>query len=108
MKILVENLRKNGRIYKRLEEISPRDLKIRNKVKLYVALDLNRYYNAIIIVSQKSRLLMKDLVKFEEIVQKMALYRDHQFKGKILILDAPLCSKAKTAFIKAKWKIIEQ
>jgi len=108
MKILVENLRKNGRIYKKLEEISPRDLKIRNKVKLYVALDLNRYYNAIIIVSQKSRLLMKDLVKFEEIVHKMALFRDHQFKGKTLILDAPMCSKAKLAFKKAKWKIIEQ
>jgi len=108
MKVLVENLRTNGRIYKKLEEIQPKELKIRNKVKLYAALDLNRYYNAIIIVSQKSRLLMKDLVKFEEIVQKMALYRDHQFKGKVLILDAPLCSKARAAFIKAKWKIIEE
>lgn len=108
MKVLVENLRSNGRIYKKLEEISPKDLKIRNKVKLYAALDLNHYYNAIVVVSQKSRLLMKDLAKFEEIVHKMALYREHQFKGRVLILDAPICSKAKTAFIKAKWKIIEQ
>lgn len=108
MKMLVEDLRKNGRIYKKLEEIQPKDLKIRNKVKLYAALDLNRYYNAVVIVSQKSRLLMKDLVKFEEIVQKMAIYRDHQFKGKVLILDAPMCSKAKVAFTKAKWKIIEK
>jgi len=108
MKVLVDNLRENGRIYKKLEEIQPKDLKIRNKVKLFAALDLNRYYNAIVVVSQKSRLLMKDLAKFEEIVHKMALYREHQFKGKILMLDAPLCSKARTAFIKAKWKIIEQ
>ena len=108
MKVLVEELRKNGRLYKKLEEIQPKDLKIRNKVGLYAALDLNRYYNAIITVSQKSRLLIKDLVKFEEIVQKMALYRDHQFKGKVLILDAPMCSKAKEAFKKAKWKIIEK
>jgi len=108
MKILVETLRENGRLYKKLEEIQPKELKIRNQVKLYVALDLNRYYNAIILVSQKSRLLMKDLQKFEEIVQKMALYRDHQFKGKVLMLDAPICSKAKEAFKKAKWKIIEQ
>jgi len=107
MKILVENLRQNGRIYKKLEEIHPKELKIRNKVKLYAALDLNRYYNALVVVSQKSRLLMKDVIKFEEIVQKMALYRDHQFKAKVLILDAPLCSKARAAFIKAKWKIIE-
>jgi len=108
MKILVENLRQNGRIYKKLEEIQPKELKIRNRVKLYAALDLNRYYNAIIVVSQKSRLLMKDVQKFEEIVMKMSLYRDHQFKGKVLMLDAPICSKAKDAFKKAKWKIIEQ
>ena len=107
MRILVNSLRQNGRIYKKLEEIQPKELKIRNKVKLYVALDLNKYYNAIVVVSQKSRLLMKDVVKMEEIVQKMAIYRDHQFKGKILMLDAPLCSKAEAAFKKAKWKIIE-
>ena len=107
MKVLVDNLRSSGRLYKKLEEIQPKDLKIRNKVKLYVALDLNRSYNAIVVVSQKSRLLMKDVVKMEEIVHKMALYRDHQFKGKILMLDAPLCSKAEAAFKKAKWKIIE-
>jgi hypothetical protein len=107
MKILVETLRNNGRLYKKLEEIKPKDLNIRNKVQLYCALDLNRYYNAIIIVSQKSRLLTKDLAKFEEIVQKMSLYRDHQFKGKILMLDAPICSKAREAFKKAKWKIID-
>ena len=107
MKVLVENLRENGRLYKKLEEIEPKELKIRNKIKLYCALDLNRYYNAIVVVSQKSRLLMKDVAKFEEIVHKMSLYRDHQFKGKVLMLDAPICSKAKEAFKKAKWKIIE-
>ncbi len=107
MKILVNKLRSSGRLYKKLEEIQPSELKIRNRVKLYVALDLNKYYNAIVVVSQKSRLLMKDVVKMEEIVMKMAIYRDHQFKGKILMLDAPLCSKAEAAFKKAKWKIIE-
>jgi len=107
MKILVDTLRSSGRIYKKLDEIQPNELKIRNKVKLYVALDLNRYYNAIVVVSQKSKLLMKDVIKLEEIVMKMAIYRDHQFKSKTLMLDAPLCSKAKEAFKKAKWKIIE-
>lgn len=107
MKILVDSLRHNGRIYKKLEEIQPKELNIRNKIKLYCALDLKKYYNAVIVVSQKSRLLMKDLAKFEEIVHKMSLYRDHQFKGKVLMLDAPICSKARAAFGKAKWKIID-
>ena len=107
MKILVDTLRENGRLYKKFEEIQPKDLNIRNKVKLYCALDLNRSYNAVIVVSQKSRLLMKDLIKFEEIVLKMSLYRDHKFNGKVLMLDAPICSKARAAFGKAKWKIID-
>jgi len=107
MKLLVENLCSSGRIYKKLDEIQPKELKIRNRVKLFVALDLNKYYNAIVVVSQKSRLLMKDVAKFEEIVFKMTIYRDHQFKGKVLMLDAPICSKAKAAFKKLKWKIIE-
>lgn len=107
MKILVDTLRHNGRIYKKLEEIQPKELNIRNRVRLYCALDLTRYYNAIIVVSQKSRLLMKDIATFEEIVHKMSLYREHQFRGKVLMLDAPICSKAREAFVKAKWKIID-
>ncbi len=106
MKALIDQLQSKGKIYKQLSEIQPRELNIRNKIRIFSATDMNSYYTAIFMVSQKSRLLMKDVAKFEEIYQKLVTYSGHNYKYKLLIIDAPLCSKAKKAFQDAKWKII--
>lgn len=106
MKALIDQLQAKGKIYKKLIEVLPKELGIRNKIRIFSATDTNGYYTAIFMVSQKSRLLMKDVVKFEEIYQKLVAYSGHNYKYKILIIDAPLCSKAAKAFKDAKWKII--
>ena len=95
MRALIEQLQAKGKIYKRLEEIQPKELKVRNKIRIFSATDMNGYYTTIFMVSQKSRLLMKDVLKFEEIYQKLVTYSGHNYKYKILTIDAPLCSKAK-------------
>ena len=105
MQMVVDSLRKKGKIYKKMQEISPRELSIRNKIKMYKATDVSGYFWAIFAVSQKSRLLMKDVRKFEEIYAKLALYCGHNFKHKIIFIDAPLCSKAAEAFKSQGWKI---
>ncbi len=105
MQMVVESFRQKGKIFKKMQEVLPKELGIRNKIKIYKATDLNGYFWAIFAVSQKSRILMKDVHKFEEIYMKLTLYCDHNFKYKILFIDAPLCSKAKKAFIEAGWKI---
>ena len=105
MQMLVDSLRKKGKIYKKMQEIAPKDLGIRNKIKIYKATDMNGYFWAIIAVSQKSRLLMKDVRKFEEIYVKLTSYCDHNFKHKVIFIDAPLCSKAKEAFKTQGWRI---
>jgi hypothetical protein len=48
---------------------------------------------------------MKDVHKFEEIYAKLTIYFDHNFKHKIIFIDAPLCCKAKEAFKMQGWKI---
>jgi hypothetical protein len=48
---------------------------------------------------------MKDVHKFEEIYAKLTLFCEHNFKYKILFIDAPLCSKATKAFKDSGWKI---
>ena len=106
MRALINQLQAKGKIYKKLVEIQPKELKVRNKIRIFSATDINSYYTTIFMVSQKSRLLMKDVIKFEEIYQKLVTYSGHNYKYKILIIDAPLCSKAKKAFGEAKWKII--
>lgn len=105
MQILVDSLREKGKIYKKMQEVSPKDLGIRNKIKIYKATDITGYFSAIIAVSQKSRILMKDVRKFEEIYSKLSTYFDHNFKYKLIFIDAPLCSKAKEAFKTQGWKI---
>jgi len=106
MQMVVDSLRAKGKIYKKMLEIAPKDLGIRNKIKIYKATDVNGYFWAIFAVSQKSRLLMKDVHKFEEIYAKLKIYCDHNFKHKIIFIDAPLCSKAKAAFKTQGWKIL--
>ena len=105
MQMIVDFLRKKGKIYKKMQEIEPRTLGIRNKIKMYKATDISGYFWAIFAVSQKSRLLMKDVHKFQEIYAKLTTFCDHQFKYKVIFIDAPLCSKAKLAFKEAGWKI---
>lgn len=88
-----------------MQEITPRELGVRNKIKIFKATDVSGYFWAIFAVSQKSKLLMKDVRKFEEIYAKLTLLCAHNFKYKIIFIDAPLCSKAKEAFAAQGWKI---
>ena len=106
MKALIDQLQSKGKLYKQLVEIHPRELNIRNKIRIFSATDTKGYFTTIFVVSQKSRLLMKDVVKFEEIYRKLVTYSGSNYKYKILIIDAPLCSKAEKAFGDAAWKIM--
>lgn len=105
MQMVVDSLRSKGKIYKKMQEITPKELGIRNKIRIYKATDISGYFWAIFAVSQKSRLLMKDVHKFQEIYGKLTILCEHNFKHKIIFIDAPLCSKAKEAFKQSGWKI---
>lgn len=105
MKHVVEKMAQAGVLYKKVEPIDTKLLKIRSRVEIYKALDLKRYFALIISVKQKSRILSKDVQKFEDILKKCVLYCDHNFKYKHLLIDAPLCSKAKANLEKLGWKV---
>lgn len=105
MQMVVDALRKKGKIYKKMQEITPKELGVRNKIKIYKATDTRGYFWAILAISQKSRVLMKDVHKMQEIYAKLVLYCEHNFKHKIIFIDAPLCSKAKAGFKEAGWKV---
>jgi hypothetical protein len=105
MQTIVDSLSKKGKIYKKMQEIKPKELGIRNKIKIFKATDINGYYWAVFAVSQKSKLFIKDVHKFEEIYKKLTIYCEHNFKHRVIFIDAPLCSKAKEAFKLSKWKI---
>jgi hypothetical protein len=106
LKIIIDDLRQRGNIYRRFDEIYPKQLGIRNRIRIFHALDTGGYYTAYFIISQKSRVLMKDVVKMEEIYQKLVIFCDHNFRHKLIRIDAPLCSKAERAFKEAGWSVI--
>lgn len=58
-----------------------------------------------IALSKKSRVLLKDVEIFEEIIVKLSVFCGHNFQHKVIFIDAPLCSKAKKAFIDQGWKL---
>ncbi len=105
MQSVVDSLRKKGKIYKKMQELSPSELGVRNRIKIFKATDISGYFWAIFAISQKSKLLMKDVHKFEEIYAKMVIFYGHNFKHKIIFIDAPICSKAKEALLAQGWKI---
>ena len=105
MQMVVDRLRKKGKLYKKMQEVLPRELGIRNKIRMYKATDVHGYFWAIFAESQKSKLLMKDVHKFDEIFTKLSIYCEHNFKHKVLFIDAPLCSKAKEAFKTKGWRL---
>ncbi len=105
MQMVVDSLRKKGKLFKKMEEIPVKSLEIRNKIKIYKATDMHGYFWAIFAIRQKSRVLMKDVHKMEEIFAKLVIASGHNYKYKVIFIDAPLCSKAKVAFGEAKWKV---
>lgn len=105
MQSIVDSLRKKGKLYKKMREIAPGELGVRNRIRIFIATDTNGYYWAIFALSQKSKIFVKDVRRFEEIFTKLVLFSGHNFKHKSIFIDAPLCSKAKDMFMHNGWKI---
>jgi hypothetical protein len=97
-KKLAELLRKNNIICKKLDEIK---LNTRKKVKAYLGVNLKNEYCFILKLDKKSRFLSKDIDVLYEFLPDQINFR---YKKKILILNGPVCSKAKEKI--KEWKII--
>ena len=106
VKTIIETLQQRGKIFKRFAEVLPKELGVRNRIRIYHAVDRSGYFTALFLIAQKSRILMKDVKKMEEIYQKLVIYSDHNFKYKLIKIDAPLCSKAERAFKEAGWSFV--
>ncbi|WP_456471165.1 hypothetical protein [Caminibacter sp.] len=97
MKNIIDLLQKNRVICKKLEEIK---LNTRKKIKAYIGVNLKNEYCFIMAFEKKSRFLTKDIETIEEIIPKI----NFRYKKKILILNSPICSKAKEEL--KEWRIL--
>ena len=107
MKEVVQVLLDKKMILKKLNPVNLSLLSTRKKIKIFTGVDQNSNYISIFSVAKKSRFLQKDVQDFEELFLKLLYLQGHNFKKKILILNAPLCSKAKVLLKEYRWRLVD-
>jgi hypothetical protein len=106
VKIIAKELLKMQQNYKQMNEVDPRDLGIRNKITIHYGIDSLNQKVAVLGVKQKSRIVLKDVPKFEAIIAKLSLYVEYRFSKKILMIHAPVCSKALKALEEKHFNVL--
>lgn len=107
MKELTELLRERKIIFKSMVSVAPKELGIRNRVGLYYGQTLQGKSAVLVVIEQKSRVLQKEVEKYEAIVEKLMAYASVTPSLKLAVIYSPLCSKAKARFIEEKWRVFD-
>lgn len=89
-----------------MKEVQPSQLGIRNRMRLFYALEKNGTASAVVVIVQKSRIVLKDVERVETIVQKLSAFCNLPFGECALMIDAPLCSKAERAFAELGYRVV--
>jgi len=98
-------LEKKDIIFKDLNEVLPKELNSRKKIKIYCGTSVNKEFVAIFIYDSKSRFIRKNVEDLEQMFDTLVKYKEHNFKKKFLIISSPLCSKAKKSLQDNNWSV---
>ncbi|MBN2825089.1 MAG: hypothetical protein JXQ76_07200 [Campylobacterales bacterium] len=107
MKSIVETLGQRNIIFKSLHKVTPQELGSKKQIEIYIGTQLDNYYALVLSIKRKSRVLTKDVQDYIAFHQKAQTYNDSKINKKYIIIDAPLCSKAKAALIEDGWQVCE-
>lgn len=108
MKELTHYFNEKNILFKEIEEIEPKILESRKKIRIFTATGVDKNYYAIFILNVQSRFLKKNAEELIVLCGKLADYKGHNFKKKILLIGSPLCSKAKEFLKQNEWKVDEK
>lgn len=108
MKELVEYLAKNSIVFKSLKMVLPSRLGSRKKIDIYLGVDLKKNYCCLFQVYKKSRFINKDANEIIELSHKLETFNESKIKFRFLILQAPLCSKARFLLEENGFGILEK
>jgi hypothetical protein len=103
MKEIVDILQEKNLVFKSLKSIEPKELGSRKKIKIYLGVDLKKYYASILYISKKSRILSKEAIELMEFHKKLEVLNQSKINKKYIYIEAPLCSKARALFKEEKW-----
>ena len=105
MKKTIDYLQQKNIIFKSFKEVIPKALGSRKKIEIYVGVDLKGYYAVVMRVKKKSRVLRKEVGELMALHETLESYIDSKIKKKYIIIEAPLCSKAKALLEEHGWKV---
>lgn len=105
MKDLTKYFLNRDILFKEIKEISPKELGSRKKIKIYVATSVTKEFYSIFIIDAKSRFIRKNANDLLELYSKLVDFQEHNFKKKELLINSPLCSKAKKFLEENKWSV---
>ena len=108
MKQITVFLNNKKYLFKKFNEVEPKLLGSRKKIKIYDTCDKNNNLISIFIIDAKSRFLIKNAKELELLNNKLKDYKNHNFKKTLILISSPLCSKAKI-YMKdeLKWKVYD-
>ena|SRR5690554_8182650 len=108
MKEIAEYLQKKNLIFKSFKEIKPKTLGSRKRVEIYLGVDLKGYYTLVMQFEKKSRVLQKETHELMGLHEKLELLIERKITQKYILIQAPLCSKAKAFLQEQGWVVWEK
>lgn len=83
--------------------LDPKEFGIRKKIDIFFHEKSKTFY---LHTAQKARVLQKDVEVFENIFLKVVNEKKIEVDKKFMVIDSPLCSKAKTKFEEQNWEVL--
>ena len=101
-------LHEHGFIFRSTQKIDVKTLGSRKKLHLWLGVDLNGYYTDIMWLNKRSRVLVKEAAIIEQLHERLEKHIGATIKGRIIVIEAPLCSKAKKYFYELGWQVVHR
>ncbi len=107
LKKSIDLLSAQGILLKSLEEINLATLNSRKKLKIFSGVNDKKYFVVIFYINQKSRFVLKNAKEIVDLEKRLEKNKNHVYKKKYVILESPLCSRAKIFLADDGWHIFE-
>ena len=94
-------------IFKEFEELLPKELKSKKRVKIFVASSTDLKFYAIFKIDSKSRFIKKSADELISLCELLANYVNYNFKVKALFLQSEICSTTKLRLKEQGWIVVK-
>ncbi|MBR8462419.1 hypothetical protein KDD93_00900 [Campylobacter sp. faydin G-24] len=103
-KRLCELFEKRQILLKNLQNLDVSEFSKKRSLALYFGVDTKSFYTLVCVRDAKSRLLLKEALKIDEICQKCEVKFNTTIKKRVLFYNSQICSKSLEILNKNGWR----